>query len=284
MPWFWLYLSANSFGCRTKLPATRVGVLPSGPRKSAQNASPPVGGRCLRARRTTPVPDGSTVRTLLRRRDAHLGHRATGRIVQPRERPVHDAVAGLAASWADHDVFVVIASKDLVDRGFEGPSEIGQVVDRQPSMPGLDPAVTGAPMCDRRASSSSVQPRAWRRVRSRRRATSSMRVSGTTGSCSIGNPAGRTAGRARRARTGRFHRGRFACRQRSPRRALDRRCPSGCPEFPAPHPRPDRWPARRRRPPALDILTDLDDPRGAMHRTDLFVASSQQIVIARLTA
>ena len=35
---------------------------------------------------------------------------------------------------------------------------------------------------------------------------------------------------------------------------------------------------------ALDILTDLDDPRGAMHRTDLFVASSQQIVIARPTA
>jgi SAM-dependent methyltransferase len=32
---------------------------------------------------------------------------------------------------------------------------------------------------------------------------------------------------------------------------------------------------------ALDVLLDADDPRGAMHRSDLFVESSQQIVIAR---
>ncbi len=31
----------------------------------------------------------------------------------------------------------------------------------------------------------------------------------------------------------------------------------------------------------LDVLTDEDDPRGVMHRPDLFVAASRQIVIAR---
>ena len=33
----------------------------------------------------------------------------------------------------------------------------------------------------------------------------------------------------------------------------------------------------------LDVLIDADDPRGVMHRSDVFVASSRQIVIARPT-
>lgn len=32
---------------------------------------------------------------------------------------------------------------------------------------------------------------------------------------------------------------------------------------------------------ALDVLSDADDPRGVMHRADVFVASSRQIVVAR---
>jgi SAM-dependent methyltransferase len=35
---------------------------------------------------------------------------------------------------------------------------------------------------------------------------------------------------------------------------------------------------------ALDVLSDADDPRGVMHRSDVFVASSRQIVIARPAA
>jgi hypothetical protein len=31
----------------------------------------------------------------------------------------------------------------------------------------------------------------------------------------------------------------------------------------------------------LDVLTDVDDPRGVMHRSDVFIESSRQIVVAR---
>lgn len=31
----------------------------------------------------------------------------------------------------------------------------------------------------------------------------------------------------------------------------------------------------------LDVLSDADDPRGVMHRADVFVSSSRQIVVAR---
>ena len=34
----------------------------------------------------------------------------------------------------------------------------------------------------------------------------------------------------------------------------------------------------------LDVLIDTDDPRGVMHRSDMFVTSSRQIVIARPTS
>lgn len=34
----------------------------------------------------------------------------------------------------------------------------------------------------------------------------------------------------------------------------------------------------------LEVLTDVDDPRGVMHRTDVFVAASRQIVIAQPTS
>ena len=42
-----------------------------------------------------------------------------------------------------------------------------------------------------------------------------------------------------------------------------------------------RGATRRGRPPVLDVLADPDDQRGVMHRADVFVAASRQIVLAR---
>src|SRR5579862_6076339 len=57
------------------------------------------------------------LRTLLRCRDAHLGHDPSRRVVLSRERPLHGAVADVAADRTDDDILVAAVSEKLVDGG-----------------------------------------------------------------------------------------------------------------------------------------------------------------------
>src|SRR3546814_10708855 len=77
---------------------------------------------------------------LLRRRDAHVGDGAAGGVVRAGERPVHHAVVVGRADGLDHHVVAVVGAEQVVDGGLERPRQVGQLVDGQAPVPGLDPA------------------------------------------------------------------------------------------------------------------------------------------------
>ncbi len=89
-----------------------------------------------------PVTPGvhSLIGCLGGRRDAHLHHDPARRVVQAGEWPMHTAVGCIAAGPDDNVVAVVAGRQNFVHRGVQGAGKVGEVVDSQPPMPGLDPA------------------------------------------------------------------------------------------------------------------------------------------------
>ena len=77
------------------------------------------------------------------RRDAHLHDDPAGGVVQAGEWPIYHAVRCVACRPDDDVVAVVVACQNLVHCCVQGSGQVGQVVDSQTPMPGLDPADGG---------------------------------------------------------------------------------------------------------------------------------------------
>lgn len=76
-------------------------------------------------------------------RDAHLCDDSSGRVLLAGEWPMNSPIAIFGAGGANDDFVFVVAADDLVDRGLQGPGKIGELVDGQAPVPGLEAADSG---------------------------------------------------------------------------------------------------------------------------------------------